>query len=370
VLACGAQMKGSFCLAKGERAFVSQHLGDLDDWATFTAWRDGIDHFQRLFAIAPVLVAHDLHPEYRSTRWALALEGVEREAVQHHHAHAAACLADHGVTGASLAVCFDGLGFGDDGTLWGGEILVADLAHYERVARLAPVPLPGGTAAIRAPWRMAAAYLDAAFEGDVPDTLAVMRRNTEAWSRVVALARSGVRSLPTSGAGRLFDAVGALVAGRDVVSYEGQAAIELEELADPTETGAYEMRIGRGALAELHGADLVRSASLDLCGGTPPDRVSARFHNGLANAVAAACVDLSRARGLRRVALTGGSFQNALLAERCAAALERAGLAVLRHALVPPNDAGIAYGQAVVAAARDRLRGGAPNSIESADRFA
>ena len=358
VLACGAELKHTFCLARDGRAFVSHHIGDLENYETFRSFTEGVEHFRRLFAVEPEVVAHDLHPEYLSTKYAVELDGVELEGVQHHHAHVAACLADNGEPGPVIGVAFDGLGFGADGTIWGGELLVADLEGFRRAGHLEVVPMPGGAAAIREPWRMAAAWLDAALGGQVPERLAVVGRNLDRWERVVALARSGTASPATSSAGRLFDAVAATLGVRDAVNYEGQAAVELEQLADPGEPGAYPARVagagGDGAPLRLAGTDLVRSVVEELEAGVAAPLVAARFHNGLAGLTVAACRSLRDATGLETAALSGGVFQNLLLLERTVAGLERAGFRVLVHSRVPPNDGGISLGQAVVAGARGR----------------
>jgi len=314
---------------------------------------EGIEHFGRLFDVEPELVAHDLHPEYLSTKHARELAGVELVGVQHHHAHIASCLADNGEPGPVLGVAFDGLGYGTDGTIWGGEFLHADLTSAERVGHLAAVPMPGGTAAIRQPWRMAASYLDIAFGGAPPEDLAVVRRNLERWSQVRALARSGVNSPPTSSAGRLFDAVSALLGLRDTINYEGQAAIELEQHADPAETGAYPATIAAGWPLVVVGADLVRAAAEDLSAGTGPAVIAARFHNGVVDAIVRTCRALRERTGLTTVALSGGVFQNLLLLHRTVDRLQAADFRVLWHSRVPTNDGGISLGQAVVAAARD-----------------
>jgi hydrogenase maturation protein HypF len=366
VLACGAELKHTFCLAKGDRAFVSQHVGDLENYETYRSFTEGVEHFRRLFAVSPEVVAHDLHPEYLSTKYALELDGVELEGVQHHHAHVAACLADNREPGPVIGVAFDGLGYGADGTIWGGELLVADLGGFRRAGHLEVVPMPGGAAAIREPWRMAAAWLDAAFSGQVPERLEVVGRNLGHWERVVALARSGTASPVTSSAGRLFDAVAAILGVRDAVNYEGQAAVELEQLADPAEPAAYPARVaeagseggsgsGAGGLV-LAGTDLVRAVVEDLEAGVEAPLVAARFHNGLAAATVAACRGVREATGLETVALSGGVFQNLLLLERVVAGLEADGFRVLVHSRVPPNDGGISLGQAAVAGARSRAR--------------
>ena len=241
---------------RGDHAFVSHHIGDLENAETLRSFTEGIDHFRRLFDITPEVVAHDLHPEYLSTKYAAQLTdgevagaadlaGVELVGVQHHHAHIASCLADNRASGPVIGVAFDGTGYGTDGTIWGGEFLIADLAGFERAGHLAPVPMPGGAAAIRQPWRMAAVYLDAAYPGGPPDGLDVARRNQRLWRQGPAMARRGVNSPLTSSAGRLFDAVAAILGVRDTINYEGQAAVELEQLADPAERGAYRAEITR-----------------------------------------------------------------------------------------------------------------------------
>ena len=357
MLACGAELKNTFCLAKGNRAFVSHHIGDLENYETLRSFRDGIEHFCRLFDIYPETVAHDLHPEYMSTKYALDREGVDLVGVQHHHAHIVSCLADNLETGPVIGVAFDGLGYGDDGTLWGGEILVADLERYQRAGHLVPVAMPGGTAAIKQPWRMAASYLDLAFAGPPPAALSVVKRHEDQWGSVVALARSGTASPMTSSAGRLFDAVAAIVCGRDGINYEGQAAIDLEQLADPAEMSAYPVRVEFAGTFQIVGAELVRYVAEDMLAGVSPPVVAARFHNAVAASIVFACRRVrDSASDLSTVALSGGVFQNVLLTERAAAGLRQGGFRVLLHSRVPTNDGGISFGQAVVAGARTAPR--------------
>jgi hydrogenase maturation protein HypF len=362
-LAAGAELKSTFCVGKERHAFVSHHIGDLENYETLRSFTEGIEHFCRLFDIRPEVLAHDLHPEYLSTKHVhdLAegdLAGVELTGVQHHHAHIASCLADNGEEGPVIGVAFDGLGYGTDGTIWGGEFLVADLAGFLRVGQLAPVAMPGGAAAIREPWRMAAAYLETAFEGQVPERLGVVARHRERWATIAGLARSGLSSPLTSSAGRLFDAVAALVGVRDAVNYEGQAAIELEQRADPDEAGAYPVTIERGDRLCLVGADLIRAVVADQESGVGVPIISARFHNGLARAVVETCILLREQHALSTVALSGGVFQNLLLLEKTVAGLEQHQFRVLVHERVPPNDGGISLGQIAVAGARDRANAG------------
>ena len=347
VLGCGAELKSTFCLLRDRHAVLSQHIGDLENWETYRSYVEGIEHYRRLFDVEPVLVAHDLHPDYLSTAYALEqLEqnGVEAVGVQHHHAHIASCLADNGATGPVIGLALDGTGFGPDGTLWGGEVLIADLTGFRRAGHLAPVPLPGGTAAIREPWRMAAAYLGSDVDGALP----VRQRHAEHWPAVVSL---GARAVRTSSAGRLFDAVAAVAGVRDRISYEGQAAIELEQRVDSAETGGYEASVVEGVLS---GADLVRAAAADVLRGVPAGVVAARFHRGLADGLVALVEQARDGSGLSTVALSGGVVQNVVLLTLLTDRLAARGCTVLTHSRVPPNDAGISFGQAVVAAARDR----------------
>jgi hydrogenase maturation protein HypF len=283
--------------------------------------------------------------------------------VQHHHAHIASCLADNGADGPVIGVAFDGTGYGTDGTIWGGEFLIADLAAFARGGHLALVPMPGGAAAIRQPWRMAATYLDAAFAGTLPAGLDVARRNQESWPHVLTMARRGLNSPVTSSAGRLFDAVAAILDVRDAIHYEGQAAVELEQLADPAERGTYRASItGPASTGEeplrIAGGDLVRAVVEDLAAGTDRSVIAARFHNGVAGLITDCCLRLRERHGLSTVALSGGVFQNLLLLHATVGRLEAHGFRVLVHSRVPCNDGGISLGQAVVAAATDRLAAG------------
>jgi hydrogenase maturation protein HypF len=342
VLACGAELKSTFCVAKGSRAWVSHHIGDLSNYETLASYRRGIEHFERLFAVEPRVVAHDLHPDYLSTRYALERSGVDLVGVQHHHAHLAACLAEHGETGPAVGAIFDGSGHGTDGAVWGGELLVGGLEHAERAGHLRPVRLPGGDRAAREPWRMACAWLVEAV-AEQPDPLPGVA--AESWRAVAHMARTGVGAPLTTSMGRLFDAVASLAGIRHEVTYEGQAAAELESLFDAGEPGAYPM-------PGLDARDTIAAVARDAAAGAGAPLISARFHRGVAAATARECAAIAEARGLDLVVLSGGVFQNRVLLELTRDDLERRGLRVLVPRLLPPNDGGISYGQAEVAAAR------------------
>jgi hydrogenase maturation protein HypF len=329
ILAVGAELKNTFCLVRGADAYISPHLGDLDSELAYKAFHSDLELYLDMLDVEPAVIAYDLHPEYLATKWALE-QDAELVGVQHHHAHAAACLGEHGETGPALALVFDGTGYGTDGTLWGGELLRCDLASFERVGGLAPTPLPGGEAAIREPWRMAAVYLERAGR-PVP------------WSKWQTVRGSLRVNAPlSSGMGRLFDAVAALLGVRESVTYEGQAAIELEQLAGESPAAPYPWAFGDGAA-------LVGAAHDDLTAGRPAAEIAAAFHETVASAGAEACAGAGEERV---VVLSGGTFQNLRLLAATARRLEELGFRVLTHRQVPPNDGGISFGQAVVAAAR------------------
>ncbi len=354
ILACGAELKNTFCLAKGHHAFISHHIGNLENYETLRAFTEGIEHYRRLFAIDPAIVAYDLHPEFLSTKYALELADVELVGVQHHHAHVAACLADNREEAPAIGVAFDGLGYGNDSTMWGGEFIVADLLDFERVGHLETIAMPGGAIAIKQPWRMAAAYLDALYGDSIPGDLDVIRRNARHWPLAVQLVRAKINAPLTSSVGRLFDAVAAILGIRDSINYEGQAAIELEQRAIETEHLVYDIGASAGESVLLRGKDLIRAVVEDLRDGAPSGIIATRFHNTLARMIVDACSEIRSRRGLGIVALSGGVFQNMFLLGRTVSGLERNGFRVLTHSRVPTNDGGISFGQAAVAASRDR----------------
>ncbi|MEO8369894.1 MAG: carbamoyltransferase HypF [Candidatus Solibacter sp.] len=339
LLAVGGELKNVFCLTKGTHAIVSQHIGDLENYETLVFFQETLGNLRKLFRVTPRAVSYDLHPGYLSTKFALAMEGVEAIGVQHHHAHIASCMAENGLAGEVIGVAMDGTGYGEDGAIWGGEFLVAGYAGFTRRAHLRYVPLAGGDAAVREPWRSAMGYDGAAerFAEVVPEArLRVVRRMIE----------TGTNTVMTSSCGRLFDAVAALAGGRYEVNYEGQAAIELEALAAP----GCEARYG----FEIAGEEVdFRPMMHEIMGGREPAAlVSARFHNTLAAAMVEMCSIMRRETGHDRVCLSGGTFQNMTLLSLAVSGLRTAGFAVYLHRLVPPNDGGLALGQAMVASAR------------------
>ena len=355
ILACGGELKSVFALVRGRDAFLSQHLGDLGDDRAYRAFTDAIAHLQRVLELLPRVVAHDLHPDYRATVYARSLDGVRRVPVQHHHAHIASCLADNGVDARVIGVAWDGTGFGTDGHVWGGEFLLADLEEFERVGSFQEVAMPGGEAAVREPWRMAAAFLQAAYgEAMTRLDLALVRRlDAAAWRRLSRAAERGLNAPPTSSAGRLFDAVASLLGLRDRVDFEAQAAMELEALAEPEADRLFDVGLqDREGRVVVGTPDIVRGVVEDLLNGAPPERIASRFHATMANVIVEVCRLLGHRSGIDRVALSGGVFQNIRLLHLAIEGLGRAGFEVYTHHQVPPNDGGLALGQAAIAARR------------------
>jgi hydrogenase maturation protein HypF len=350
VLACGAELKNTFCIAKGRRAWVSHHIGDLENFETLRSFTDGIDHFERLFDVRPEMVAHDLHQGYLSTQYAQDLEGVELIGVQHHHAHLAACLAEHSVSGRAVGAIYDGTGDGGDGTVWGGEILAGDLRGFSRAGALWPVRLPGGAQAIRQPWRMACAWLSEIGVTDRPQWLRESVREAD-WDAVRRLVESGVQAPVTTSMGRLFDAVAALCGLRARVTYEGQAAADLEAVCDPGERRAYPFPVTTDGPIGLDARPTVEAVMRDIAAGVAAGIVAARFHGAVARATAEALTIVAARSGVEVAVLSGGVFQNRVLLESTIEALRPTGLRVLVPRRLPPNDGGISYGQAAVAAA-------------------
>lgn len=348
ILACGAELKNTFCLTKQHHAFLSQHIGDLENYETLVFYRETLDRMKQLFRIAPTAVAYDLHPQYLSTKLALEMTDLEQIGVQHHHAHIASCMAENGISDKVIGVAFDGTGFGTDRKIWGGEFLMADFAGFERRAHLRYIPLAGGDTAVREPWRLALSYLLDTF-GARADSL-----NLPLFARVPARKIATVRSMierrintvETSACGRLFDAVASIIGIRDEVNFEAQAAIEMEARALDGVDDSYPFEISDG---QIDVRPMIEQIVRDVLAKKPAGWIAAAFHNTVAAIILEVCLRLRAAEKIGRVALSGGTFQNVYLVERAAAMLGAKGFEVLLHARVPPNDGGVSLGQAVIA---------------------
>jgi hydrogenase maturation protein HypF len=359
-LACGGELKNTFCLAKERHAFPSHHVGDMENYETLRSFREGVEHYCRLFDVQPELVAYDLHPEYLSTKYARELEeeGLPAVGIQHHHAHVASCLADNERPGTErvIGVALDGTGYGTDGAVWGGEFFEGSLQDgFVRRVHLEYAPLPGGSAAIRQPWRMALARLIMLYGEDevLKLPLAVVREAGERNVRLISrLVEHGLNTPPTSSAGRLFDAVASLVGvpGSGRATYEGQAAVELELAANGTVGRGYPFRLRpEDGMWVVETGEIVGGVVGDLLSGRENGEISSRFHRTMMEVVVAGCERVREVAGTSAVALSGGTFQNLLLLEQVLEFLVGKGFAVYRHRRVPTNDGGLALGQAVLA---------------------
>jgi hydrogenase maturation protein HypF len=354
ILACGAHLKNTVAVTRQNRVFLSQHIGDLENLAAFEFFKTTIAQIERIIAVEPEVVAYDLHPDYLSTRFALDLPLARKIGVQHHHAHIASCLGEAGHDGPVLGMALDGTGYGPDGTVWGCEILTATRKSYERVGHLEQVGMPGGDKAVKQPWRMALSHLRNAFGEDLAglDTAGLLKKDRKALEVTLTMLEQSVNCPLTSSCGRLFDAVSCLCGIRNEVSYEGQAAIELEMVADEGERGSYSLALDDvGEKVVIPTRQLLREIVDDLLSGTPAGTVSARFHNWLAGSLCEAALRFRERLGIEMVALSGGCFQNAILLESLSGRLLERGFRVITNRLVPANDGGISFGQAVVAAA-------------------
>ncbi len=358
ILACGAELKNTFCLTKDEHAFLSQHIGDMENEETLEHFGYTIELYKKLFRVEPEIIAYDMHPAYLSTKYALQIgseQGVSLVSVQHHHAHIVSCLIDNEIEGPVIGVAFDGAGYGTDGTIWGGEFLLADWRSFQREGHLEYVPLLGGEAAIKKPCRMAFSYLYTLLGEDFPlEDLRISKLNPTELDIIQQQLRRKINSPLTSSAGRLFDAVSALAGVREEIDYEAQAAIELEMLA-PEDTGELEGKSYPFSISEHQEMKVIKLGELlsavvqDVKSDTPIPIISLKFHNTMAQIILEMCKLIAKEIGVTQVALSGGVFQNRLLLRLATAALQREGLSVLTHRLVPCNDGGISLGQAVIA---------------------
>jgi hydrogenase maturation protein HypF len=355
VLAVGGEMKSTVCLTKDDRAFVSQHIGDLENLQTLEFFELTIAHLRRILDIEPVAVALDLHPEYLSSKWALERAGVPLVKVQHHHAHVVSAMAEHHLEGEVIGVACDGTGYGDDGCIWGGEVLVADEKDFRRAGRLEYVPLPGGGAAIREPWRMALSWLEISFGTDAAglDLEMLSRQDQDKLKLLRQVINRRIGSPLTSSLGRLFDAAAALVGLKDRVAFEGQAAMMLEMCCPEGFFEPYGFEVDReGEVQVLKPQAAIRDLVRDLASGRGREEISGRFHATVVAGLAETVRQVYRETGLMTVVLSGGCFQNRVLTRGLTSALVKMGLNVYTQSLVPVNDGGLSLGQAVCAGMR------------------
>jgi hydrogenase maturation protein HypF len=356
ILAAGSELKNTFCITNKNYAFLSHHIGDMENYETLKSFEQGVEHFEKLFRVKPQAIAYDLHPDYLATRY--GLERAEREnipaiGVQHHHAHIAACMVEHELDGTHpiIGVAFDGTGYGEDGAIWGGEILITDYRSYQRRFHLEYFPLPGGDTAIKKPARTALALLwSLGLEWD--ERLSpVAEFAVEDQVTLQTQLEKKINTPMTSSMGRLFDAAAALAGVRQTVNYEGQAAIELEALADPDEGGKYSFGLDQD---QIQVRTALQALLKDVMAGVHVSKISARFHNGLAECVLEICLKIRSETGIEEVALSGGVWQNITLLGRTLSLLKKTGFRVYLHREVPTNDGGLSLGQAMIAAARMR----------------
>jgi hydrogenase maturation protein HypF len=356
LLATGAELKNTFCITHGNYAFLSQHIGDMENYETLRSFEQGVEQYEKLFRGKPAAIAYDIHPNYLATRYAIKRgerENLPTFGVQHHHAHIAACMAENKLDGSHpvIGIAFDGTGYGDDGAVWGGEFLIADYKGYQRAIHLDYFPLPGGDSAIKHPARTALALLwSLKMEWD--DRLAAVGEfNDDDRITLLTQLERSINSPLTSSMGRLFDAAAALAGVRQKVNYEAQAAIEFESLVDQTEKGGYPFELDKSKV-DLRSA--FEPLIADVLTGISVNLIAARFHNGLAQLVSTACLKLGKETGINEVALSGGVWQNITLLGRTLSLLQKQGFQVYLHRKVPANDGGLSLGQAVIAATRMR----------------
>jgi hydrogenase maturation protein HypF len=358
ILAVGGELKNTICVVRGAEAFLSQHVGDLENLESYGFFQEAVEHLQRILEVQPNVIAYDLHPDYFSTKWSLEKHDAKLIGVQHHHAHIAACMAENHLDGKVIGIALDGTGYGSDGAIWGGEILLADYVGFERAAHLKYFPLPGGAAAIHEPWRIALGLLHRNFGKELPSGELALFPEIEPRKQnvVLQMIEHEMNSPRTSSCGRLFDAVAALIGIRSTVNYEAQAAIELEMAAhDSTDDGIYPFDVSQqGSTWEIGTRALFEMILQDMCAQVQQSDISRRFHNGLAAVFAEVAEHVRSSSGLNRVCLSGGCFQNVLLFESLHGLLRQRGFEVYFHTEVPAGDGGLSLGQALVASHRLR----------------
>lgn len=353
ILAVGGELKNTIAVSDGNRIFLSQHIGDLENLESYNFFQETVEHLQKILEIRPQVIAYDLHPDYFSTKWALQQPADERIGVQHHHAHIASCMAENLLDGPVIGFALDGTGYGTDGNIWGGEVLLADYKSFERAAHFEYVAMPGGNAAVREPWRMAVSYLvhhfgDSFKRLNVPFVQGLDQPQIDVLQHMID---QGVNSPLTSSCGRLFDAVAALAGIRKIVNYEAQAAIELEMAIEQTDRdGSYPMELLTDEGCWTIGTKPLFEALIeDLGHGIPISTISRRFHDGLIDSFSKIADHLRQRTSLNRVCLGGGTFNNVYLLTHLSSRLEAEGFEVFTHSAVPAGDGGLSLGQVMVA---------------------
>jgi hydrogenase maturation protein HypF len=358
VLALGAELKNTVALTKNRRVFLSQHIGDLENIETLDYFQKTIDHLKNILQIEPEAIAYDLHPEYLNTKWMQendSFNDIDLYGVQHHHAHIVSCMAENNVDQKVIGFAMDGTGYGTDNAIWGGEVMICDASHYERYTHFSYMPLPGGDLAVREPWRIAVAYLhqtykDQIFDLKIPFLKAI---NEDKKRTIIRMIERNINTYKTSSLGRLFDAVAALVINKNTISYEGQAAIELEALVyktDDTNTTCYNIEVDDNNI--INTEDIIRKITGDIIKKTNPEIISRKFHLSIAKILAKTAVKIRDERGINKIAMSGGCFQNNFFMKNLIQMLSFHNFEIYTHRLVPPNDGGISLGQAVIAGFR------------------
>ncbi|MCJ7802823.1 MAG: carbamoyltransferase HypF [Candidatus Marinimicrobia bacterium] len=346
VLAVGGELKNTICLLKDDKAFISQHIGDLENIEAFNFFKMTIEHLQRIFDVKPELIVHDMHPQYFSTQWAKEQSDVQTIAVQHHHTHLAACMAENQITEPVIGIIMDGTGYGADGTIWGGEILIGDYSNFDRFAHFEQIPLPGGDAAIKSPWRTAVSYLHKTFDCSLPNLPFLENHDVEP---IIEMVDKNINSPLTSSCGRLFDAVAAMSGGRQIIHYEAQAAIELMQAFDTIDVRPFSFEIEqKTGKREILLKPIIRSLVRSIQNNESFSKISSRFHTTLIKIFIEIVQDARKETGINQVVLSGGVFQNMILFEHTILALEKANFRVYTHSQVPTNDGGISLGQAMI----------------------
>ena len=357
ILACGAGLKNTICVTREDKAFLSQHIGDLENLQTYEFLKLTVAHLKRILDIEPEIITCDMHPEYLSTRYAEEQQADHMVRVQHHHAHIVSCMAEHKLKGEVIGLSFDGTGYGTDGAIWGGEVLICREHDFERSAHLAYVPMPGSAAAIKEPWRMAVSHLQNAYGNGFRELdLPVVREIDNGKLTVIGeMIAKGINSPLTSSLGRLFDAVAAICGIRNRVNFEGQAAMELEMAALEDSDGVYDYGWDTDGAYWILTAPIIQGVVNDVANARPIGEISSRFHRTLISLFTDLSVRIGKERNLKQVVLSGGVFQNSIMLTGLTRALEEKGFQVFSHQQVPTNDGGIALGQAVVAAAKMKM---------------